>query len=337
MLAPIRVSFNVGHCMSKTHSPLSNVNPSSTTAAFVPPNYGNITPTTHQAPIGNGMDTFGNDGTEDSFRDNREAQLGPNESTTGYFRVVIMTLISSFIWYFLSFVIRGVIGLALFSLMGIFMVRVALASLFYGETRGSLDPFQTIAAMAAGSIHYGFGIAMFITQIGAGWLAVLAAGSIPTIISYGGPVINPSLSATLTGGQVTYVEFIFTFFAIFSYMASYSWKNYWNTVGSNPNTRRGIKSGSYMYYDFHPVSLISPAMYAIGHGILLGITGGALDFFAFLWPAILSGILVDYPLWWGYFVGDSVGLIVGILVSWPLQYLLNRYHKGNNGDNKPVM
>lgn len=289
-------------------------------------------------PVAETVDNFANNGDEDAVRAKKEWQLGTVGSVSSYARLVVMTILASFTWYFLSFALRGLVPGSIPLIIGSFVLRAGLSSLFYGENRGALDPFQTFAVMWSGAVSYGFGIAMFITQIGIGGLAAYVASQLPTILNGGGPVVNvlanPALD-TLTGGTVFFVEVMFMTLALYSFLCSYNMKNYWTDMNYNSYIRRGQppRDQRYMAYDFHTVSTIHAALYALGKGIAYPITGGALDFFEFLWPVIITGIISDYPLWWGYFVASIVAFVLACIFDVVGTLLMNRDTKGINRDN----
>lgn len=285
-------------------------------------------------PIGGPIDNFSNDGSENAVRDDLSWQLGANGGTVAsYFRLFVMTLLSSFIWYFFAFSMRGLVGSVLVLMLGTFITRWGLSNVFYGETRGVLTPIQSAIAMWAGSVHYGYGILMMLTAIGASFLASVAVFYIPTSVNAGGAVINPLANPVLdafSGGNLIFVETIFLTFAYFTFGVSYGWRNYWTGLSSNPNVVRGAPTTPklFMAYDFHDPSSIHSAIFAVGHGVLYPLTGGALDFFGFFSPAIVSGLITDYPLWYGYFVSDVISFIIACLLCTAAKYLMNRDNKG---------
>jgi hypothetical protein len=289
--------------------------------------------------VGNTVDSFANDGTVDAVRDFSGWQLGTGESASGYFKLVIMTLIASFICTLFTSLLRGSVGGGSVAviIIGVFVLRSALASLFYAENRAAFDVWGTIAGMIGGSIYWGYGIAMIVAQIGASALVLLCLMGFPGTRNYGGPFINPTANPdleSLTGGQVVLVEALCTGLAIFSYLASYGWKNYMSTLRETGGVRIPPFSKTFMSMDFHNVNTIHAAIVALATGLAYPYTGGALDFFVFLWPSLASGLLADYPLWWAYLVGTVAGLLAAGLLYYASNWLLNKRYKSQDSENR---
>jgi glycerol uptake facilitator-like aquaporin len=276
---------------------------------------------------GGGTDNFINEPDANQVRESADEQYGSEETAMGYGRTIVMTLTMSFFFYWFLYLLRGGSGATILSFaIGGGLLRAVFTSVIYSETRGALDPQQTLLNVWAGALSWQYGVAIFLAQNGAIILAALATNFMPDTKNYGAA----SVASGVTDAQAFIMEMISSTAVYLLFVFIYGMRKYFASLKGDPNVKNpnflSMKNGH--FYDLHDPSVTIGYGYVAAHFVAFPITGAGLDFLSWLWPAWMSGLLSSYPSWWVY-MGNLVGTLAAGLLMWMARAVYSRYYKGS--------
>jgi len=264
-----------------------------------------------------------------------------------YGKLGLWGLLSSTFLTFFTLMLRGYVGGAVTFGLGVFLLRTGFTIYTYSELKGLLDFYLVCGGMWAGRIHWRFGLVLLFCSVAG---TATGAGFVHAFNPTGGFVNNdgaPQLYPMWSGYQG--LGMMWEFFGSFSgymvvllgygYLKMYcAWKKHYQgkaksaALGTPEHYKMLAKMGARSASKWG-MGLAVGAVYGVVSVVGYSITGSGLDFFSFLWPAIYSGLLVNYPPWWIYLAGPSIGIfsacffysIAVRIMNWGFQAKFQRY------------
>jgi TRAP-type C4-dicarboxylate transport system permease small subunit len=259
----------------------------------------------------------------------------PNSNDPTQFWVYfVMSGAASYFWYLTIFVLRGITPHPALFGFGVFLARIIIA--FIGQNKIWVDPTTTIFLYPFSSTKkrstksctiWQQGIYLCILQLGMGALAATTAWGLK--IPFAGA---PSLNLNIDKGLGLVVEIITTFF-LFTFLIHLmeQFKKILDAKNTNSQTIAVTpKSNNPTDVVNVKIEITEPykeelilfmnsfaqgCVYALHYMLAFQFTGGALDFWQYLWPAAISNSL-NVDAWWIYLVGPYGGAILAVILNY---------------------
>jgi hypothetical protein len=277
-------------------------------------------------------------------------KTGDSTDSTLFWIYFIMSGAASYFWYLTVFILRGVTPHPALFGFGIFLARTIIA--YVGQNKIWVDPTTTIFLYPFSLLTtkkntlksctiWTRAIFLCILQLFMGVLAAATSWGLKIPFA-GAPSLNLNYDIYLgLLVEILTTLFLFTFLIhlmdqfkkVMSKEITSSEKITVKPKLENPEKTLTIKVMLSEPYKQEIIlfmnSFAQGCVYSLLYMLAFQFTGGALDFWQYIWPAAITGS-INSDIWWIYLVGPYVGAFLAVLLNYgPRRY--REMKKANNG------
>jgi hypothetical protein len=245
--------------------------------------------------------------------------LGKDIGYGGLLNAFWVVLVSAMFLYFGTGMLRGFVPNPISFGVGVGFLRTAITYATFSVQKGLIDPFLVLLGLLIGRVTWKYASVIFFAQLLA---SATAFGVIHALNPGGGFVINDGAPTVVT--HINYLPLAMAFEMMGSGACYFIVLYCFGLKEVHGFYKRLAKSENFNGHKdwrYYSTVMKSQSPKKLGGSISIGfvngamsligfyLTGASFDFFMFIWPALYSGLIMNYAPWWVYLAGPALGFV----------------------------